>query len=88
MQPRGRFLTTSSDVTVTAEALERVLVRLFGASGMPTTNAQYCPHVLVLTTLWGIDSHGVLRARLSPGREPVGRPGRLALLVSLRSDTR
>jgi LDH2 family malate/lactate/ureidoglycolate dehydrogenase len=55
-------MTTASDVIVTAEALEQVLVRLFGATGMPAGDAESCARALVLTNLWGIDSHGVLRA--------------------------
>ena len=49
------------DVTVRPEALERFLNRLFRKLGMTAENSAVCASDLVLTNLWGIDSHGVLR---------------------------
>ena len=39
-----------------------MLSRLFAATGMAAADAAYCADALVQTNLWGIDSHGVLRA--------------------------
>lgn len=55
-------MTTTNDVVIAADALERMLVGLFAATGMPDEHAWYCARALVQTNLWGIDSHGVLRA--------------------------
>ena len=44
-----------------AEDLERFLDALFRKLGMTAENAARCAADLVLTNLWGIDSHGVLR---------------------------
>ncbi|MFC1581182.1 Ldh family oxidoreductase [Thermodesulfobacteriota bacterium] len=42
-------------------ALEDFTAAVFAKSGMGKEDAQYCAEALVLTNLWGIDSHGVLR---------------------------
>lgn len=42
-------------------ALEEFATAVFMKSGMKREDAQYCAEALVLTNLWGIDSHGVLR---------------------------
>jgi LDH2 family malate/lactate/ureidoglycolate dehydrogenase len=57
-------MTTAHEVFLSAEALGRLLVGLFGATGMNQEDAAYCAEALVQTNLWGIDSHGVLRAPL------------------------
>jgi L-2-hydroxycarboxylate dehydrogenase (NAD+) len=49
------------DVLVQSSTLRRFLTELFGKLGMTDDNARYCAECLVLTNLWGIDSHGVLR---------------------------
>jgi L-2-hydroxycarboxylate dehydrogenase (NAD+) len=49
------------DVLVPSSALRTFLSELFGKIGMTDGNARYCAECLVLTNLWGIDSHGVLR---------------------------
>jgi LDH2 family malate/lactate/ureidoglycolate dehydrogenase len=55
-------MTAATDVIVSAEALGRLLGGLFAATGMNADDAGYCAEALVQTNLWGIDSHGVLRA--------------------------
>lgn len=55
-------MPTATDVVIAPEALEDLLTRLFGATGMGADDAAYCAQALVQTNLWGIDSHGVLRA--------------------------
>ena len=51
----------SKDVVVRPEALHNLLTDLFSKLGMTIDNASWCAECLVLTNLWGIDSHGVLR---------------------------
>ena len=46
---------------VDPRALEEFTTVVFMKSGMKREDAQYCAEALVLTNLWGIDSHGVLR---------------------------
>lgn len=41
--------------------LEDFTAAVFEKSGMKKEDARYCAEALVLTNLWGIDSHGVLR---------------------------
>lgn len=41
--------------------LEDFTAAVFATSGMKQEDARYCAEALVLTNLWGIDSHGVLR---------------------------
>ena len=53
-----------NDVLVRPEQLEKFLTDLFEQTGMPHDDAAYSAHSLVLTNLWGIDSHGVLRAAI------------------------
>jgi LDH2 family malate/lactate/ureidoglycolate dehydrogenase len=60
------------DVVVRAEAMESFITELFQKTGMSPQDAAYCAQSLITTNLWGIDSHGVLRApiyveRLSSG---------------------
>ncbi len=52
---------SSTDVMVRSEALRQLLTDLFQELGMTLDNATWCAECLVLTNLWGIDSHGVLR---------------------------
>jgi LDH2 family malate/lactate/ureidoglycolate dehydrogenase len=49
-------------ILVRAEMLERFLTALFHKAGMPQTDAAYQAYALVQSDLWGIGSHGVLRA--------------------------
>lgn len=51
----------SGDARVRPGDLERFLDALFRKLGMTPENAARCTADLVLTNLWGIDSHGVLR---------------------------
>jgi LDH2 family malate/lactate/ureidoglycolate dehydrogenase len=52
------------ECTVSETRLRDFLRELFGRLGMTADNAAYCAECLVLTNLWGIDSHGVLRLPL------------------------
>ncbi len=47
---------------IQADALESFVSALFEKTGMNQEDAAYCALSLVQTNLWGIDSHGVLRA--------------------------
>lgn len=51
----------ANDVLVPADRLREFLIELFSSVGMETENARYCSECVVLTNLWGIDSHGALR---------------------------
>ena len=51
----------AGDARVGPAALERFLKELFRKLGMTPENSACCAADLVLTNLWGIDSHGVLR---------------------------
>ncbi len=53
-----------NEVLVRPEQLEKFLTDLFEQAGMPHDDAAYSAHAFVLTNLWGIDSHGVLRAAI------------------------
>ncbi len=53
-----------NEVIVRPEQLEKFLTDLFERAGMTHADAEYAAHSLVLTNLWGIDSHGVLRAAI------------------------
>lgn len=53
---------SEQDIVVKAELLETFLAELFARTGMPAEDAAYSAQCMVLTNLWGIDSHGVLRA--------------------------
>lgn len=48
--------------TVSAHALQEYMTQLFEQTGMSLENATYSGYAMVQTNLWGIDSHGVLRA--------------------------
>ena len=51
----------TGDARVRPEILERFLDRIFRTLGMTPENSRCCAEDLVLTNLWGIDSHGILR---------------------------
>lgn len=51
-----------AEVLVRHEQLETFLCRLFQHAGMLPEDAAFHAQALVLSNLWGIDSHGVLRA--------------------------
>src|SRR3569833_3804674 len=51
----------SLDTLIPVYAMRRFLVELFTNVGMTLENASYSAECLILTNLWGIDSHGVLR---------------------------
>jgi LDH2 family malate/lactate/ureidoglycolate dehydrogenase len=47
---------------ISVPSLKRVLEKLFGAAGLQGTDAEFVSECMVQTNLWGVDSHGVLRA--------------------------
>ncbi len=51
----------ADETLIPPDRLRQFLVELFGTVGMDKQNAEYCADCMVLTNLWGIDSHGVLR---------------------------
>lgn len=51
----------ADNVTVSTPNLQHALTALFTNLGMTQDNARQCAADMVLTNLWGIDSHGVLR---------------------------
>lgn len=53
---------TSGVVTLSAENAQTFLYSVFKAAGMPDDDGATAARDLVLTNLWGIDSHGILRA--------------------------
>jgi LDH2 family malate/lactate/ureidoglycolate dehydrogenase len=53
-----------NEVLVRPEQLEEFLTDLFEHAGMTREDAAFSAHSLVLTNLWGIDSHGVLRVAI------------------------
>jgi LDH2 family malate/lactate/ureidoglycolate dehydrogenase len=53
---------TEAEVLVRHDQLESFLSKLFQHAGMLPEDAGYHAHALVLSNLWGIDSHGALRA--------------------------
>lgn len=55
------WIIMTDETLIPSDRLRRYLVELFGTVGMEPQNADYCAECLVLTNLWGIDSHGVLR---------------------------
>lgn len=54
----------SNGQQISVDVLTKYLDALFAQTGMPAEDAAYCAQALVLTNLWGVDSHGVLRAPL------------------------
>jgi LDH2 family malate/lactate/ureidoglycolate dehydrogenase len=50
------------DRNIPVKDLQDYLTKLFAQTGMGGEDAAYCAYALVQTNLWGIDSHGVLRA--------------------------
>ena len=50
------------DRNIPVKILQNYLTNLFAQTGMDGEDAAYCAYALVQTNLWGIDSHGVLRA--------------------------
>jgi LDH2 family malate/lactate/ureidoglycolate dehydrogenase len=52
------------EVLVQADILQNFIAKLFSRSGMTEPDAIFCAEALVQTNLWGVDSHGVLRAPL------------------------
>ncbi|HEY8596761.1 MAG TPA: Ldh family oxidoreductase [Devosiaceae bacterium] len=51
----------SDTVIVAADDLQHYLTEVFAKLGMSEQNAALCASYMLLTNLWGIDSHGVLR---------------------------
>ncbi|MCP4362661.1 MAG: Ldh family oxidoreductase [Chloroflexi bacterium] len=54
----------SEEQIIQADTLESYVSALFEKTGMNQKDAAYCAQSLVQTNLWGIDSHGVLRASI------------------------
>ena len=55
------------------DALTSFLANIFQNLGMTADNAEICADDIVLTNLWGIDSHGVLRLPIYAQRLNAGR---------------
>ena len=53
---------SEKEILVPAEQLQQFLSTLFLSTEMSQQDADFCAKALVQTNLWGIDSHGVLRA--------------------------
>ncbi len=53
-----------NEVLVKPDVLESFVTDLFEQAGMTRDDAAYSAHALVQTNLWGVDSHGVLRAAI------------------------
>lgn len=53
---------SEKEVIIQADALESYVTALFEKTEMNQADAAYCAQSLIQTNLWGIDSHGVLRA--------------------------
>jgi LDH2 family malate/lactate/ureidoglycolate dehydrogenase len=53
---------SNEEIFVDPEKLQTFLVGLFGKTGLEKVDAAYIAQTLVQTNLWGIDSHGVIRA--------------------------
>ena len=53
---------SEKEIIIQANTLETYVAALFEKTGMNREDAAYCAQSLVQTNLWGIDSHGVLRA--------------------------
>ncbi|MCP4402075.1 MAG: Ldh family oxidoreductase [bacterium] len=51
-----------NQIVVHHDVLKTFLTEMFLKTGMNQENADYCAECMVQTNLWGIDSHGVLRA--------------------------
>ena len=47
--------------TAAVQELKSYLKELYSAAGLPEEDARICAECTVLTNLWGVDSHGVLR---------------------------
>lgn len=54
--------TVASDTLVAVDTLRSFLAALYTQAGMPPDDAAFTADALVTTNLWGLDSHGVLRA--------------------------
>lgn len=55
---------TENSILVHYETLHNFVAELFEKAGMPGEDARFYAWSLVQTNLWGIDSHGVLRAKV------------------------
>ncbi|MCP4166246.1 MAG: Ldh family oxidoreductase [Chloroflexi bacterium] len=81
----------NKQITVNHQNLQTFVTELFSKAGMPDGDATYSADCMVLTNLWGIDSHGVLRApiyvrrvrskAINPNPNIVTRRGGFALEV-------
>ncbi len=55
---------TETTRVISADVLREFVAKLFEQSGMSPEDSAYCGYALVQTNIWGIDSRGVLRARI------------------------
>lgn len=55
---------SSESIVINHHDLQTFAAEIFVRAGMPPDDAAFCAECLVLTNLWGIDSHGVLRLPL------------------------
>ncbi len=55
-------MMSEKEIFVPATQLQHFISNLFLSTEMSRTDADFCASALVQTNLWGIDSHGVLRA--------------------------
>jgi len=53
---------------VRSDSVTEFLTRLFSTSGLSNADAAYTAQCMVQTNLWGVDSHGVLRAPIYASR--------------------
>lgn len=52
---------STNDLLFEPDSLEKYISKMYERAGMPEEDARWSAHCQVLTNLWGIDSHGVLR---------------------------
>jgi L-2-hydroxycarboxylate dehydrogenase (NAD+) len=55
-------VVSNETLVIHVEPLKQFVTSLFSKAGMSSVDARFYAHSLVQTNLWGIDSHGVLRA--------------------------
>jgi len=55
-------MITDQEIIISVPTLTDYLTDLFVSAGMDADNGRFCAESLVQTNLWGVDSHGVLRA--------------------------
>jgi LDH2 family malate/lactate/ureidoglycolate dehydrogenase len=71
-------------VYVMPDVLETFVTQIFRQVGMPDEDATFSAHALVLTNLWGVDSHGVLRLPIYTQRLRSGAVNPKPAIMTLR----